>query len=120
SADVDGNAAEIVTDELAFAGMKAGAHLHPKAAHRITGRAGAANRACGAVEGGQEPVAECLYLAAPVPLELTAHERVVAPEQVPPAAVTERGGLAGGVDDVGEHHGCEDAIDDLRRAGPGE
>jgi hypothetical protein len=55
-----------------------------------------------------------------VPLELTTHERVVALEQVPPAAVTERGGLAGGVDDVGEHHGCEYAIDDLCPAGPGE
>ena len=39
---------------------------------------------------------------------------------VSPAAVTERGGLPGGLDDVGKHHGCEYAIDDLCRAGPGE
>src|SRR5437763_1724697 len=100
--------------------METGAHLDSEAAHRIAGRAGAADRARRAIEGGQEPVAECLYLAAPVPFELTAHEGVVATEQVPPAAVTERGGLAGGVHDVREHHCREHAIDDLCRAGPGE
>src|SRR5204862_1996542 len=35
-ADVDGNAAEIVADEFALAGMEAGAHLDAKPAHGIT------------------------------------------------------------------------------------
>ena len=52
--------------------------------------------------------------------ELSAHERVVAPEEVPPASVAERGGLPGGLDDVGEHHGREYAVHVLGRAGPCE
>ena len=59
-ADVDGNTAEILPDEFALAGMEAGAHLDLKAAHRITSRAGAADGARRAIEGGQETVAECL------------------------------------------------------------
>ena len=47
-----GNAAEIVADEFALAGVEAGSHLDPKAVHRITGRAGAADRARRAIEGG--------------------------------------------------------------------
>ena len=44
----------------------------------------------------------------------------MAPEQIPPTAVPERGGLMGGLDDIGEHHGCEYAVDCLGGAGPCE
>src|SRR5207253_11092148 len=119
-ADVDGDAADIVADQLAFAGVEAGAYLDPELAHRVASRTGAADRARGPIEGGEKAVAHRLHRAAPVALELPAHERVVAPDQIPPAAVAERGGLPGGLDDVGEHHGGEYAVYDLRRAGPRE
>src|SRR5436190_22640781 len=76
-ADVDRDAPEVVAYQLALAGMEPGPHLDPEVAHRIAGRAGAADRARGAVDGGQEPVAERLHLPAPLSLELAADERIV-------------------------------------------
>src|SRR5438552_1157977 len=92
-----------------------GSSIRPHRLPRVTRR-----QSPPAIERGEEPAAGRLPLAAPVPLELAAHERVVAPEQVPPAAVAHLGGLEGGVDDVGEHHRREDAIDVLRRTGSGQ
>src|SRR5207247_2157951 len=58
--DVDGDAADVVADQLAFAGVETGAHLDPKVAHCVTRRARAADRAGGPVEGGEEAVAHRL------------------------------------------------------------
>ena len=77
----------------------------------------AADPARGTIEGGEKAVAHRLDLAAPVALELGAHELVVASHELAPARVAERGRALGGADDVGEHHGREDAIGTAARGG---
>jgi hypothetical protein len=52
---------------------------------------GAADRACRAVERRHEAVARRVDLDAAEPLELVAHLRVMALEELAPAAVAERG-----------------------------
>ena len=87
-----------------------GADLEPERAHRLRDRGGAADRARGPVEGGEEAVAGALHLAAAVAVERLAEERVVALEQEAPAAVAHLGGAAGGVADVREQHGGEHPV----------
>ena len=64
----------------------------------------------GAVEGGEEPVARGVDLAAPEAAELAADEVVVSLEEVAPAAIPEGGGLLRGADDVGEEDGGEHPV----------
>ena len=73
-----------------------------------------------AVEGRQEAVAGRLHLAAPVAVELLAHDLVVALEQLAPAAIAELGAPFGGVDDVGEEHGEQLALGLGRVLGAGQ
>ena len=62
------------------------------------------------VEGGEEPVPRGMALDAAVPVEVVAGELVVPAEYRQPLLVAEAGEVAGGVDDVGEHHGGKRSV----------
>ena len=94
--------------------MQPGAHLETDSAHKGVDRRGTADRPRRAVEGGQEPIAGGIDLAALEALELLSNERVMPFEQVTPAPVAEPRRLLGRADDVGEEDGCEHAV----RLGP--
>ena len=50
-----------------------------------------------------------------MPVELGLHDPVVFGEELCPAPVSKLRGSLGRTDDVGEEHGCQDAIDVVRR-----
>lgn len=56
-ADVDGDPTERVAGALALAGVDTGAHLESQLANPFADALGAAHRARGAVEGGEEAIA---------------------------------------------------------------
>src|ERR1700747_1417918 len=72
--------------------MEAGADLDSELTRVLADRARTPNRTGRTVEAGKEPVAGLLDLAAPEPLELRAHQRVVALAQLPPTTVAQRRG----------------------------
>ena len=80
---------DLVAAELALAGVQARAHVEAERATHVRDRPRAADRARRPVEGGEEPVAGRVDLAPAEALELATHERVVALEQLAPAAVAE-------------------------------
>src|SRR5207253_2135399 len=68
----------------------------------------------------EEAVAHRLDRATAMTLELATHQRVVALDQLPPAAVAKARGGFRGTDDVGEHHRRQHAIDRRNVALAGE
>jgi hypothetical protein len=80
---------------------------------------GAADGPGRTVEGGHEAVAGGVDFLAPGSPQLVSHRLVVGIEQRPPAAITERGGTAGRIDDVGKQDGGEKTLG-LGRAFPGQ
>ena len=89
-ADVDGDAADVVADQLALARVEAGADLEPERADGVADRAGAADRAGRPVEGREEAVARGLRLSRP--LNRASSRRTTAwwrCEQLAPALVAE-------------------------------
>ena len=90
--------------------MEPDAHVDAELAGAVPDRQRAADRARRAVERGQEAVAGRLDLATRKPLELTANHGVVRVEQIAPASVPELAHEVGGMDDVAEHDGRQDAI----------
>ena len=93
--DVDGDAADIAVEQLAFTSVKAGTDLQPELGKSVADRGGAADPARWAIEGREEAVPGALDLAAAEALELSADDSVVALEQVVPAPVAERGSALG-------------------------
>src|SRR2546427_6518210 len=57
-AGVDGDAHHLAVDELALAGVQAGAYFESELAHGLADRAGTADCAAGSVERGQKAVAD--------------------------------------------------------------
>jgi hypothetical protein len=74
---VDGEAGDLVPEELDLTGVKPGAHLEPEGPHAVAHGAGAADSARGAVEGGQEAIARGVDLTAAEPAELAPDDGVV-------------------------------------------
>jgi hypothetical protein len=68
-------------------------------------------RTGGAIEGGEETVPQALHFVAAKPADLSSHRLVVAVEQRAPLPVAEFGGTLCRVDDVGEQHRRQHAID---------
>src|SRR5688572_422366 len=97
---VHGDAAELVADDLALAGMHAGADLDASRARCVAHGGCAADGARGAVEGGEEAVARGINLATAVMLEVLPHERLKTLEELAPFAVAERRGAFGGLNDI--------------------
>ena len=84
-AEVDGEALGAGVGELDLARVEAGADLEAEPAHRVADRAGTADRARRAVEGGEEAVAGEPHLLAAEPLQPVADDRVVLGEEGRPA-----------------------------------
>src|SRR5439155_12347902 len=101
---VNGQAAEVIADELALPGVEPSPQLDSQLAGLPTDRARTSDRARGAVEAHEEAITRLLYLAAPEARELCADQRVVALAQLSPRAVAKLGGTPGGIDDVSEKH----------------
>src|SRR4029077_2706225 len=113
-ADVDGHPTNVVAAELALARVQPGPHVKAQGPDPVPDRAGALDCAGGAVEGGEEAVAQRLDLTAAEPIELAARELVVAFDQLSPTPVPCLGGALGRVNDVGEHHRRKHSVE-----GPG-
>ena len=101
-ADVDGDPGDFLADSLALAGVQPRSHFESDLVELVTDGAGAVDRACGAVEGGEEAVAGRVDLMASEAAELASDRVVVALEQFALGAVAERGCLFARADDVGE------------------
>jgi hypothetical protein len=109
--DVDRDAADIVAHHLDLAGVHAGADLEierPHCPHDLLGTAHGARRA---VEQRQEAVAGGLHFAATMALQLGANSHVMRLQRRPPLAVAGRHRLFRRIDDVGEQHGRQHAVD---------
>src|SRR5438105_3122819 len=118
--DVNRNAGEILTTQLALASVNAGAQLDPQRPDLGADRPCTPNRLCGTLEGGEEAVTERLYHPPPVALELCPRDVVMALHQRPPALVPELRGALGRGDDVGEEDRRERAVGIGPVAGAGE
>jgi hypothetical protein len=108
--DVDRDAADLLTDDLALAGMQAAADLQVQRAHLVANPACTANDASWAVERGEEPVAGGVDLPPAEPRELAPCHAVVLPEQLAPTAIADRERALGGPDDIGEQDRGEHAV----------
>ena len=108
--DVDGDPPDIGIGQLDLARVQAGAHLQADGADGLADSRGASDRSGRSIEDGQEPVAGRLDLAAAVSVQLGPYGEVMRRKERSPTLVAELGSTAGGVDDVREEHGREDAI----------
>src|SRR5262249_51138591 len=119
-ADVHSDAGDGVAAHLALARVQPGTDLEAQGPHRVPDGAGTANRARGAVEGGQKAVAGGSHLgSAPAP-ELAPHEGVVDFQQVAPLAIAELHRSLRRRDDVREEDRREHAIGLRSTADPGQ
>src|SRR5262245_55641043 len=75
--DVDGDAADVLTGQLDFAGVEPGPHMDADGADRVADGTGTAHRSSWAVEGSQETVAGGLDFSAAEAFEFGAGEAVV-------------------------------------------
>ena len=99
-----------------------GPDLEPERTDAVGHRAGAANPSRGPIEGGQEPIARDVDLAAPEAAEFAADEFVVPLEEVAPAAIPEGGRLLRGPDDVSKKRSAPESVASpvfMRPAGDG-
>src|SRR5574342_733614 len=117
-ADVDGDASDLVADDLALPRVKPRASLDAERQNASADRFGAANGPRGTIEGGEETVAGGVHFAATKSDQLAAGERVEAVEQLVPPLVTQSSRPFRRADDVGEEHRGEDtiALDGVPRA----
>src|SRR5437868_6142596 len=90
-ADDRGDAAHLARDALAFPGVRCGADLEIERAQTVPRRQRATHGTPRTVKGRIEAVAGGVLLHAPMPRELLAHERVVALDQLAPAAISDLG-----------------------------
>ena len=90
--------------------MQAGTQVDPERSQLIDDLERAADAARRAVEGRKEAVPDRLYLMSAEPLEALSDDSVVPLEHAAPTAVAELCCLPGGINDVGEEHGCQYAI----------
>src|SRR5437870_2731549 len=104
-ADMDGDAAHPISDQLDLTGVHARPYLHPDPAHRLNDGFGAEDRPSRAIEGRQEPISRRIHLSAPKAGQLSANQDMVPLEEVLPAPVAEPAGAFGRVNDVREQDG---------------
>ena len=92
--DVNGDAAELRSENLELTRVGACAHAEPDAAHRRTDRLCGSNRPGGAIEGGQESVARPIDLPPSEVLKLGSNDLVVTLKKRAPFRVADAGGVA--------------------------
>jgi hypothetical protein len=97
---MNGETSDIVTDQFYLSGVNPSAHREPESGDRLPNRAGAANRAGGAVEYCQKSIASGLNLAPPKAVELGARLMVVLEEQFAPGGVAQASQMYGRVHDI--------------------
>src|SRR5690242_5249737 len=85
--DVDCHAADLVVDDLAFAGVQADSDLDAEARDRRDQRSGAMQCADGSVEGGEEAISRGVDFLSAIPGEQAAYGGVMLLDRVPPATV---------------------------------
>jgi len=90
--------------------MQAGTQVDPQRSQLIDDLERAPDAARRAVEGREEAVSDGLYLMSAEALKALSNRQVVPLEHVAPTAVTEVRYPPGGINDVGEEHGCQYAI----------
>src|SRR6478736_8537232 len=118
--DVYGDAADVVVAQLDLARVHTRPHLETQSPQHVADRRGASDRAGGSVEPGEEAVARRVDLTAAEALELAPDVGIVPAEQLFPSPVAELDRSLRGVDDVGEQHGGQDALDRRQRPDTGE
>ena len=118
--DVDGEAGDVVVEDLDLAGVQPASNLDAEWVHRRRERGAETDGLCRAVEGGEEPVSGRLHFFASPPGQLISDDGVVAVEQVSPPLVAERCRQLGGGDDIGKHYGGDDAVGLGRPPYPGD
>jgi hypothetical protein len=109
-ADVDGDPADLLVQELTLACMQPGSDLEPQLAEAVADRARTVDGPSRPVEAGEEAVACRVDLPPPEVAELSADGLVMPLQQLPPGEVAEPGRAGSGADDVGEEHRGEHAI----------
>ena len=114
--EVDGDPADVVISRFDLAGVDAGPDLDAEAADAVSDGGRTLNGPGRSVEGGQKPVSQSLHFLAPEAIELPTNEGVMGIEELTPASVAEFRGPLGGTNDVGEHHGGQDALGRRRTA----
>src|SRR5579864_2589501 len=81
SSDVDSETAEIISTNLAFAGVDAGSEFDPQPAQGLGDRLDAPDRPGGTVEGDEKAVPHRLDLVSAEPSKLIAHDPVMGIEE---------------------------------------
>src|ERR1700675_291855 len=107
---VHGNAADLVLDHLAFAGVQAGADAYPERENSVGDAASAAYAPRRTVKGGQHAVACRAHLHAAKTWQLATDDAVEAFQQIAPALVAQFRCPSRGADDVGEENSSENSI----------
>jgi hypothetical protein len=102
-ADADGEPAVLAVDQLALAGVDAGADVKAEVKHAFGDLLCASDRSCRTIEGGEKAVARGVVLDAAPATERLTHDCVVVKDQLLPV-ITELCLLLCGSDDVGEQH----------------
>jgi hypothetical protein len=92
-ANVNGYAANVVTHNLAFAGMQSGANINSERVYFFYNRAGAADAARRAVKCGEYSVSGRFNLSASQPSKVTSDGHMMIVKQFPPATIPERSSL---------------------------
>jgi hypothetical protein len=103
-ADVDGDAADVVADHFALAGVEPGSDLDAERRDFLGDRAGATNAARGTVERPEKSVAGGFDFVAAKAREIAPYRRVMTAEQITPALVAERRRLLARADNVGHEN----------------
>jgi hypothetical protein len=88
---VDGDAAHVLTHDLALTHMEAGANINSERAYFLSYGTSAAHAARGTIEGGQNAIASALYLMAAKPRQIALYESVMTVKKIAPAAIAECG-----------------------------
>jgi hypothetical protein len=110
---MDGYAADIVSDFLAFAGMEPRANFDPERSDFVCDRTGAPDRPRRAVERDQKSIAKSFDLTSSKPQNIPPDGGVMSLKDVAPAAIAKRGRFLRRTRNVskkysGEHPVCND------------
>ena len=112
SGDVHADPAQVIADQLAFPRVHPDSQLAAQClGSGASQRHAGADRARGAVKGGEHTVARRLHDAASIATHFSLDESVVALENIPPSAIAQRSGALGRAHDIGEQDSCERPID---------
>lgn len=105
------DARDVAAAQLAFADVQPGSDPEIEPTGRVDDRPRALDTSSRSVEAGKYAVTGGPHHDPAVPFYLGRGRTIVRVEQVAPAPVAEFCGAGRGVDDIGEQHRCEHAVD---------